>query len=420
MTLDRRDFLRLCAAGGLAAAAPAWLRHATATEGPAAGPYWLFVHAAGGWDPTLLCDPKGRATSDEPDPVNTYLTDDIEEVGPFRFAPISGHRAFFTRVRDDLLVLNGLDAQTNSHEVGTRHTWSGSMTPGTPALAALIAADADPRPSLSLLSHGGYDLSAGLVAPTRLASTGQILAMAYPDRLDEDDPESALFAPATLDRLRQARADRLDRQIAEATLPLRSDLLGKLRVARAGDDDLARLAEVLPASLDGSNNPLRRQAQVSMACFSAGVSVSATLEIGGFDTHADHDRAHTAAMQSLVDGLTFALDEAERQGVADRLIVVVGSDFARTPRYNEGRGKDHGSITSMMMMGPGIRGGRVIGSTDARQTPIGLDPVTLAPSAQGVRLTPGDVHASLRALAGLDGSPTAAPWPVGADRGLLG
>ncbi len=44
-----------------------------------------------------------------------------------------------------------------------------------------------------------------------------------------------------------------------------------------------------------------------MACFAAGVTVSANLTIGGFDTHGDHDTAHGAAMRSLVDGLTFAI-----------------------------------------------------------------------------------------------------------------
>ena len=30
------------------------------------GPYWLTIHAGGGWDPTLLCDPKGITSADDP------------------------------------------------------------------------------------------------------------------------------------------------------------------------------------------------------------------------------------------------------------------------------------------------------------------------------------------------------------------
>ncbi|MFM2163173.1 MAG: hypothetical protein RLZZ383_2685, partial [Pseudomonadota bacterium] len=352
-------------------------------------------------------------------PVNTYLTSDILDIGPFRVAPVDGHAAFFERFERDLLVINGIDAQTNSHEVGTRHTWAGTMTPGAPALAALVAASSPTQPPLAMLSNGGYDVTDGLVAPTRLPSTSTVMAMAYPDRVSESDPNSVLFPDATLARLAQARADRLERLRAEATLPRRAALFGQLQVARSDDGALAALAAVLPPTLDTSSNPLRKQAQVAMACFKAGVSVSATLEIGGFDTHGDHDRSHTTAMQALLAGVSFAMDEAERQGIADRVVIVIGSDFARTPWYNEGNGKDHWSITSMLALGPGIPGGRVIGATDARQGPVLLDPTTLQPSDDGIRLTAGDVHASLRALAGVDGSAAAATWPVGDDVGLL-
>jgi hypothetical protein len=419
MLLHRREVLRLFSAAGLAATGLGAFRRATAESEAAPGTCWLFVHAAGGWDPTLLCDPKGRATDAEPDPVNTYRTSDILDIGPFRVAPIDGHAAFFERFQDNLLVINGVDAQTNSHEVGTRHTWSGTMTPGAPALAALIAASSPSPPPLALLSNGGYDVTDGLVAPTRLPSTSTVMAMAYPDRVSESDPNSALFSDATLQRIAQARADRLERLRTEATLPRRAALLGQLQVARSDDGALAALAAVLPTTLDTSTNPLKKQAQVAMACFKAGVSVSATLEIGGFDTHGDHDRTHTTAMQALLAGVTFAMDEAERQGIADRVVVVIGSDFARTPWYNEGNGKDHWSITSMMAMGPGIPGGRVLGATDDRQSPLLLDPSTLLPDAGGIRLTAGDVHASLRALAGVQTSTAAAAWPVGDDLGLL-
>ena len=419
MLFDRRDVLRLLSAAGLAATGLGAYRRATAQTTPEARTCWLFVHAAGGWDPTLLCDPKGRASETTPDPVNTYATSDILDIGPFRVAPVDGHAAFFERFQRDLLVINGIDAQTNSHEVGTRHTWSGTMSPGAPALAALIAAASPAQPPLALLSNGGYDVTDGLVAPTRLPSTSTVMAMAYPDRVSESDPNSLLFPDATLARLAQARADRLERLRTETTLPRRAALLGQLQVARSDDGALAALAAVLPPSLDTSSNPLRKQAQVAMACFKAGVSVSATLEIGGFDTHGDHDRTHTTAMQALVAGVMFAMDEAERHGIADRLVVVIGSDFARTPWYNEGNGKDHWSITSMLALGPGIAGGRVVGATDERQNPVLLDPSTLLPAEDGIRLTAGDVHASFRALAGLEGSDAAAAWPVGDDVGLL-
>jgi hypothetical protein len=107
-------------------------------------------------------------------------------------------------------------------------------------------------------------------------------------------------------------------------------------------------------------------------------------------------------------GVDFAWAEAERQGVADNLIIVVGSDFGRTPGYNGGNGKDHWSITSMLLMGKGIPGNKVVGVTDERHSPLGLDPKTLKPAASGgIRIEPRHVHYHLRKMAGLAGDPNA-------------
>jgi hypothetical protein len=414
-TMNRRTFLGWAGAAGVLATLPLARR---ASAEPFAGPFLLTFHASGGWDPTLLCDPKGRENEEEADPVNNYFTDEIEEIGPFKVAPVDGHAAFFERFRDRLLVINGVDTQTNSHEVGERYTWSGRMDPDSPALTAMFAGTSPVRPSLGFLSNGGYDITGGLVAPTRLGDTRTILELAYPDRLDENSATSLMLPEATLQRIAEARASRLDRLISGATLPRVQRAWTLLREARLGDSELATLAQVLPTTLDGGSD-LRRQAQVAMACFAAGVTVSANLTIGGYDTHGNHDTSHTAAMRSLIDGVTFAMNEAERLGIADKVIVVIGSDFGRTPWYNDGMGKDHWSITSMMLMGPGIRGGRVVGGTTHYQEPLLIDPSTSELSDAGVRITPADVHADLRRLLGIADAPEISRWGVGTELGLL-
>ena len=103
-----------------------------------------------------------------------------------------------------------------------------------------------------------------------------------------------------------------------------------------------------------------------MSCFAAGVSVCANLSIGGFDTHGNHDTSHIPRLQQIIQAVTFAREEAERIGIADTNIVV-GSDFARTPYYNDGNGKDHWSISSMMMMGSDIL---VAASSRNRSAPL--------------------------------------------------
>ena len=54
--MQRRRFLQAAAAAGLALTAPSIVSRASAGE-PFAGPFWILVHASGGWDPTLMFDP---------------------------------------------------------------------------------------------------------------------------------------------------------------------------------------------------------------------------------------------------------------------------------------------------------------------------------------------------------------------------
>ena len=89
--------------------------------------------------------------------------------------------------------------------------------------------------------------------------------------------------------------------------------------------------------------------------------------------------------------------EVERHGLEDRVLIMVNSDFGRTPRYNEGMGKDHWPITSLFFMGAGIRGNRVIGASDDGVRALSVNTDTLALDPNGINIQPSHIHASLRA-----------------------
>ena len=117
----------------------------------------------------------------------------------------------------------------------------------------------------------------------------------------------------------------------------------------------------------------------------------------------------------FLQDIDYALNLAGDQGIADRLTVVIGSDFGRTPRYNSAQGKDHWSIGSVMVMGPGIKGNRVFGGTDEGLMPVSIDPRSLMPDAAGIRLRPEHLHQSLRAHAKLGQSPGVRLYPLKAE-----
>lgn len=413
-TLSRRSVLRITGAGLILPSALTGINPFRKAEAQEAnrhqGPYWLTIHASGGWDPTLLCDPKGVSTTNDPAPINHYFVDEIEEVGNFLVPPVPGMVDFFEEFENELLVINGVDMQTNGHEQGTRSAWSGDMDANRPAFTALVAAATENAPSLAFISNGGYDMTAGFVPVTRLPDTSTVQELAYPDRLSATDSASYYLHPTVQEKVHAAQQARLQRLQEQAHLPRSLTAMQVLEAVRADDGELQSLVSVLPTTMRTSN--LEQQVQVAMACFSAGVSVSANLSIGSFDTHGNHDNNHIPKMQELVQAITFIRQEAERLGIADKLNIIVGSDFARTPYYNDGNGKDHWSISSMMFMGPNIRGGRVIGATDMEQLPLAVHPQTLELDANGVILTPGHVHAALRRLANIEEHPFVAGFAV--------
>ncbi len=415
--LHRRDFLKMCSAASLGVVGAGALfgpsRAEAASPAPYEGPLWVTVHASGGWDPTSFCDPKGSQGPDDPAPVNKYLAETIGVSGNHRYAPVAGNQAFFEKYGKKLLVVNGIDTATNGHDSGTRNVWSGKLPEGYPAFSAVVAGSLGADAPLAFLSNGGYDVTGSLVAPTRVGSSSVLTKLAWPNRIDPSKPDGTYHSPDTWDRVQAARAARLSRLQTNAKLPREAQALSLLYSARLGNSDLRLLSDVLPPTLDNSNNGLKRQAQLAVAAYKAGLAVSANLTIGGFDTHGNHDQNHFPRLQALTDGVDFLMEEAARQGVADRVVVIIGSDFGRTPWYNEGNGKDHWSITSMAFMGPGIPGDRVIGTTDSYHKPITVDPDTLETNTEsGIRITPEHVHKALRQLAGIALNPTAQRFPL--------
>ena len=213
-----------------------------------------------------------------------------------------------------------------------------------------------------------------------------------------------------MNQVTSARQLRIERLESQAHLPRTLDSIQILELVQSDNSELKSLVEVLPTEL--RDNDLERQIQVALACFAAGVSISANVTIGGFDTHNNHDASHIPQLQQIVQAMAFARQEAERLGIADQFNIVVGSDFARTPYYNDGNGKDHWSIGSMMFMGSDISGGRVIGATDSNQLPLAINSSTLELDADGVFLTPGHIHAALRKVANIENHPIVTGYEV--------
>ncbi len=86
----------------------------------------------------------------------------------------------------------------------------------------------------------------------------------------------------------------------------------------------------------------------------------------------------------------------------DETVFVIMSEMGRTPKLNGNDGKDHWPYTSAMVMGPGLKGGRVVGATDEFYYGKTIDMTSGDLWRDGEDLTVGSLGATLMAAADID------------------
>ena len=416
-TSTRRDFLKTCSQAGLGLAlplgAPTLLRGKPKEPEPYEGPFFVVFNASGGWDTTYLMDPKGV------NGINRlYKKGDILTQGKHTFAPTAKHieggmstEAFFKAYGNELLVLNGLDYSINNHSPCMRYMATGKLDSlAYPTFAALVAACRAPEAPLAFQTFGNYSATGNLVPMARIPHLPSLKLIANADsihgltRLPYHDDFAQKLIEQTLDE--QALA-----QQTKPVLPRTQQAQSMLYAAQSSSMALGR---VTPRSLDIPNKGrLAQQAEIALSCFKAGVCVSANLSIGQFDSHAKNDRDQMKLIPEFLTGIDYLMKLAEELKIREKLVVVIQSEMGRTPHYNKGDGKDHWSIGSIMFMGQGIRGNRVIGATDEKQflTPINARNLALD-KENGIRVRPEHIHQSLRKLAGIENHPFSKKFPL--------
>jgi hypothetical protein len=104
----------------------------------------------------------------------------------------------------------------------------------------------------------------------------------------------------------------------------------------------------------------------------------ATVTFGGWDSHANNFRAARDTLLPPFDqGLAALFTTLAAKGLLETTSVFVTGEFGRTPRINERAGRDHWPRNFFVLLaGGGMRGGQVLGASDARAMgPVG-DPFT--------------------------------------------
>lgn len=304
--------------------------------------------------------------------------------GPFRSIPTRVPGIHYgellpktARHADKIAVVRNMSTQDNSHSAGVARIQRGDpKNRGVDypylnvAAARWLGPKATDLPASMVIKpgNGGFLVGEAGFLGARNASLA----------LGDGKPPPMLDRPAGIspgeDKARLALRDILDRMGAGArgsalalanteayrlaeTLRARRDLFDPSRL-QAGD--VARYG----------NSDLGRHVLQARALIEAGVRVVKVISYG-WDSHGDHFNGSLSLMPRLDSALSALLEDLSARGMLDKVLVVVFSEFGRTPRINGHLGRDHWpEAWSLAMAGAGINPGQVVGETSADGTEV--------------------------------------------------
>jgi uncharacterized protein (DUF1501 family) len=401
-TQSRRHFLKhltAAACGGICT--PCFHRLLALTQKGASNPhFFMFMFAQGGWDITQVfeSDKEGLQTVDVPTGQRTQFGAGVNDT----YWNDPGQRPAVTQFFQDFgnrsAIVNGINVRTLSHDLGREMVLTGSMGENKADWPTQIAARAAADKLLPHLAISGPSFAGTLGGITTSGSTFDRLL--FPSGFAPSEAHEAAmenYLKSSLDALVQKAGDRGFE--AGRVQELESGYLRFENIKSSRED------------LNFQGGGFTNQALSAINAFENGISVTATLSApGGYDTHSNNNQQQGPNFQNTFMGLNTIVSRlATRPGTSgtgtllDQTTVCLLSEFGRTPRLNGDMGKDHWPVTSLLLVGGGIQGGRVFGGTDEKQNFRKVDFTTGLPDdANGFELGTQSIGAALLAVAGID------------------
>ena len=383
--MTRRSMLGLSSATMLGMPIAQMLARAGETQKAKAEHVVLFW-CGGGMSHIDTWDPKpGRPVAGEFSPINTSAEGvQISSIFP-QLAKQMHHAALIRSIAGT----NGAHGRA-SYQLQTSYNQSANLI--HPGIGSIVAHEKDRLGDLpSFITISGNARRAGYL--------GQRCEAYYVGRPGEKDPYLAFPSDITQVRgnkrldilakmnLRNVRgldagkAKAVDTATREAVNLMRSPALKAFELKGEDPKTVARYGDT----------PFGRGALLARRLVETGVRF-VQVNRGGFDTHNNNFPAMQNHGDVMDPALASLISDLAASGKLAKTLVLVLSEFGRTPRINTNAGRDHHArCFSCFVAGGGIRGGQVIGESDKD---------AMLPAERPVN--PHDLHASLCHALGID------------------
>ncbi len=134
------------------------------------------------------------------------------------------------------------------------------------------------------------------------------------------------------------------------------------------------------------------------------------VTLGSWDTHTANFISTPRLCETLDTALSALVQDLQSRGLLQETLIVLASEFGRTPKINQNQGRDHYPVFSSVLIGGGIKGGLAYGRTDKDGAQV-----------EEGKVSPQDLNATIGYALGLPlqqviFSPTKRPFTV-ADKG---
>jgi len=361
--LTRRELLRVGGLGiaGLTLPELFRLRAATAAE-PARAKNVIMINLPGGPSHIDTFDPKPDAPAEIRGEFKTIDT----KVAGLRFCELLPKMA---GIADRLTVLRSV--RNTAEEHSSSHLMTGywnverAVIGDRPSIGSVlwkVKGHPDPlTPGYVTLNRNDRDSGTGA---GYLEAVYEPLFASGPGR----DDLSPKLKPARIDARRRLlhhvdeyRASVLESRGIEEKDAFTTRALDVLSSTRTRDAfDLSKETEDVRKAYKGVENFLTARRLVE-----AGVNFVA-LDFGGWDTHTANFTTLKTQLPQLDTAYTLLLRDLEDRGLLKETLVVMWGEFGRTPKVNDGAGRDHWpAVMSAVMAGGGLKTGMAVGATDA-------------------------------------------------------
>ncbi len=369
----------------------------------------VWINMSGGWDLLEVTDPK-QASTDGTTLLYDYsqsqeiIGGDGTRIG--RFLPN------LAQLGSDILIVRGLAMGTTSHSAGPVYMDTGILSNtgivNSASIPAIVASQgASTIPLIQLAGGSTPQTDRGLAQTPVSVVRAENLALyrqMFPSTTQDTENRLKVldYVDSALARLQSDMNTNFttddDRLAAFATASQKVRTQFENNVGAQMQLTQSELAQFTAQAPTGLNQNIAQTFGLALKLLKGGICDCINLGIGGFDTHT----GQTARLQPILATTDFVVkrltDGLAEAGLLDQTLIVLYSDFGRTPAVNSQNGRDHWPVGGALMLGGGIAGGRAVGETDTGLRALSIDFNTGRPDSSSNQLNPTHLGGSVLEL----------------------